>query len=147
MQKLAAVCLAALTTACTAEAPSAPPNAQPLQAPKSPYLDYTGRPDVLAGGVRMIPIATPKGTFKVWTKRIGNNPRVKVLLLHGGPGVTHEYFEAFDSYLPAEGIEYYYYDQLGSVLQRPAGDVGWHARTATLRGRGGAGPAGARPPQ
>ena len=37
-----------------------------------------------------------------------------MLLLHGGPGATHEYFEAFDSYLPAAGIEYYYYDQLGS---------------------------------
>ena len=45
----------------------------------------------------MIPIATPKGTFKVWTKRVGNNPTIKVLLLHGGPGATHEYFEAFDS--------------------------------------------------
>jgi proline iminopeptidase len=62
----------------------------------------------------MIPIQTPKGTFRVWTKRVGNNPRMKVLLLHGGPGATHEYFEAFDSYLPAAGIEYYYYDQLGS---------------------------------
>ena len=50
----------------------------------------------------------------MWTKRVGNNPRVKVLLLHGGPGATHEYFEAFDSYFPAAGIEYYYYDQLGS---------------------------------
>ncbi len=39
---------------------------------------------------------------------------MKVLILHGGPGATHEYFEAFDSYLPAAGIEYYYYDQLGS---------------------------------
>jgi proline iminopeptidase len=39
---------------------------------------------------------------------------VKLLLLHGGPGATHEYFEAFDSYFPAAGIEYYYYDQLGS---------------------------------
>jgi proline iminopeptidase len=39
---------------------------------------------------------------------------MKVLLLHGGPGSTHEYFEAFDSYFPAAGIEYYYYDQLGS---------------------------------
>jgi len=62
----------------------------------------------------MIPITTPKGTFRVWTKRVGNNPRIKVLLLHGGPGVTHEYFEAFDSFLPAAGVEYYYYDQLGS---------------------------------
>jgi proline iminopeptidase len=37
-----------------------------------------------------------------------------MLSLHGGPGATHEYLEAFDSYLPAAGIEYYYYDQLGS---------------------------------
>jgi proline iminopeptidase len=29
-------------------------------------------------------------------------------------GETHEYLEACDSYLPAAGIEYYYYDQLGS---------------------------------
>lgn len=113
MHKLALAGLAAVSlSACTAEAPTTPPPAQP--AVRSPYLDYTGRPDVLSGGVRMIPITTPRGTFKVWTKRIGNNPRIKVLLLHGGPGITHEYFEAFDSYLPAEGIEYYYYDQLGS---------------------------------
>jgi proline iminopeptidase len=37
-----------------------------------------------------------------------------VLLLHGGPGATHEYMEAFDSYFPAANVEYYYYDQLGS---------------------------------
>jgi len=79
------------------------------------YLDYTGRDDVLGGGARMIPITTPKGDFRVWTKRVGNNPRTKLLLLHGGPAATHEYFEACDSYLPAAGIEYYYYDQLGSA--------------------------------
>ncbi len=78
------------------------------------YLDYSGRDDILTGGVKLIPIDTPKGTFRVWTKRIGSNPRAKVLLLHGGPGATHEYFEVFDSYFPAAGIEYYYYDQLGS---------------------------------
>jgi proline iminopeptidase len=78
------------------------------------YLDYFERDDVLSGGVKMIPVNTPKGTFNVWTKRVGNNSTIKLLLLHGGPGVTHEYFEAFDSYLPAAGIEYYYYDQLGS---------------------------------
>jgi len=80
----------------------------------SAYFDNTGRDDVLTGGVRMIPITTPKGTFNVWTKRVGNNPAMKVLLLHGGPGATHEYMEAFDSYFPAANIEYYYYDQLGS---------------------------------
>jgi proline iminopeptidase len=78
------------------------------------YLDNCGRDDRLSGGVRLIPITTAYGKFKVWTKRFGNNPRVKLLLLHGGPGATHEYFEPCDSYLPAAGVEYYYYDQLGS---------------------------------
>src|SRR5262245_17060969 len=62
----------------------------------------------------MIPVTTPVGTYRVWVKRVGNNPDLRVLLLHGGPGSTHEYLEACDSYLPAAGIEYYYYDQLGS---------------------------------
>ncbi|MGH2449586.1 MAG: proline iminopeptidase-family hydrolase [Chloroflexota bacterium] len=78
------------------------------------YFDNLARADKLSGGVRLIPIETSKGVFRVWTKRVGNNPRIKVLLLHGGPGFTHEYFEAFDSFFPAAGIEYYYYDQLGS---------------------------------
>jgi proline iminopeptidase len=88
----------------------------PAAAPTTPvgYFDNSARGDVLSGGVKLIPITTPRGTFNVWTKRVGNNPRIKLLLLHGGPGATHEYFEAFDSYLPAAGIEYYYYDQLGS---------------------------------
>ena len=79
------------------------------------YHDTTGRTDIFAGGIQMIPIQTVKGTFNVWTKRIGNNPKTKVLLLHGGPGATHEYFECFDSFFPQEGFEYYYYDQLGSA--------------------------------
>jgi proline-specific peptidases, Bacillus coagulans-type subfamily len=78
------------------------------------YLDYSDRDDLLTGGVKMVPITTSKGVFRVWTKRIGNHPTMKVLLLHGGPGATHEYLEAFDSYFPAAEIEYYYYDQLGS---------------------------------
>jgi len=74
----------------------------------------------------MIPIRTPKGEFHVWTKRIGNNPRIKVLLLHGGPGFTHEYLEALDSYFPGAGIEYYYYDQLGSAYSdQPADPELW----------------------
>jgi proline iminopeptidase len=67
-----------------------------------------------AGGVKMIPIETPIGKFKVWTKRFGNNPRIKVLLLHGGPSSTHEYFECFESFFLKEGFEFYEYDQLGS---------------------------------
>ena len=78
------------------------------------YFDNTGRSDVLSGGVRLISITTPLGTHRVWTKRTGNNPTTKMLLLHGGPGATHEYLLAFDSFLPGAGVEYYYYDQLGS---------------------------------
>ena len=78
------------------------------------YLDYSGLADRLSGGARRVPVSTPAGQFSVWTKRTGNNPDLKVLLLHGGPGSTHEYLEACDSYLPAAGIEYYYYDQHGS---------------------------------
>ena len=87
--------------------------AHPQRIPAT-YFDTAGRADRLSGGVQLIPIETPKGTFRVWTKRVGNNPTIKVLLLHGGPGATHEAFEAFDSFFPAAGIEYYYYDQLGS---------------------------------
>ncbi len=71
--------------------------------------------DRLPDGERMIPISTPKGDFRVWTRRVGSNPRVKVLLLHGGPGATHEYLLPFDDFLPSHGIEYYFYDQLGST--------------------------------
>ncbi len=53
----------------------------------------------------MIPISTPKGEFRVWTRRVGENPRIKLLLLHGRPGATHEYFTACDDFLPAAGIE------------------------------------------
>ena len=62
--------------------------------PISSYLDYSGRDDVLSGGVKEIPVSTPSGTYRVWTKRVGNNPALKLLLLHGGPGATHEYLEA-----------------------------------------------------
>jgi proline iminopeptidase len=70
---------------------------------------------IKTGGIKKIPVETPKGTFHVWTKRVGNNPRMKLLLLHGGPAGTHEYFECFESFLPLESIEFIYYDQLGSA--------------------------------
>ena len=69
---------------------------------------------VQVAGIKMITITTPVGKFKVWTKRIGTNPTVKVLLLHGGPAMTHEYMECFESFLPKEGYEMIEYDQLGS---------------------------------
>jgi len=111
----ATLLIAAALSACSKVAQAPAPGQTPAQtAAPNNYFDTSGKSDVLSGGARMIPITTPKGTFKVWTKRVGNNPRIKVLLLHGGPGVTHEVYEAFDSYFPGAGIEYYYYDQLGS---------------------------------
>lgn len=67
-----------------------------------------------SAGVKMIPIKTPIGEFKVWTKRFGNNPKIKILLLHGGPAMTHEYMECFETFFQREGFEFYEYDQLGS---------------------------------
>ena len=69
--------------------------------------------EVQTGGVKVIQIETRKGKFNVWTKQMGNSPSIKLLLLNGGPGATHEYFECFESFLPQEGIEFIYYDQLG----------------------------------
>lgn len=69
--------------------------------------------EVRTGGVRMIPVVG--GKYRVWTKRVGDSP-VKVLLLHGGPGLSHIYFECFADFLPQNGIEFYLYDQLGSVF-------------------------------
>jgi len=116
MKFISIVCLASLLMpACTPKADEAPPK-------ENTYLDYSTMSDKLSGGVRMIPIQTPKGTFNVWTKRVGNNPKIKVLLLHGGPGATHEYFECFDSYFPNAGIEYYYYDQLESAYSDQPND-------------------------
>jgi len=78
------------------------------------YFTYKENTDIESAGVKMIPIKTPIGNFKVWTKRFGNNPKIKILLLHGGPAMTHEYMECFETFFQREGFEFYEYDQLGS---------------------------------
>jgi proline iminopeptidase len=89
---------------------------------ESSYFDFSNSEDQITGGIRMIPIETAKGTFNVWTKRMGNNPKIRLLLLHGGPGATHELFENFDGYLPHQQIEYIYYDQLESYYSDQPND-------------------------
>ncbi len=94
-----------------------------VRAPALASTTATGSPDILSGrpdginphgiriaGIRMVPVVG--GKYKVWTKKLGSGP-TKVLLLHGGPGFSHEYLEGFESFLPQAGIEMYYYDQLG----------------------------------
>ena len=95
------------TTACSTQSKQ-----ETATSPASAYFQRT-ETGVQDGGVQIVPITTPKGKFNVWTKRFGNNPKMKVLLLNGGPGATHEYFECMENFLPAEGIEFIYYDQLG----------------------------------
>ena len=85
------------------------------QAPKSSDNPITSNSmdstyQIKTGGCKMILI---DGKYNVWTKKIGDG-KIKVLLLHGGPGFTHDYFECFEDFLPKEGIEFYYYDQLGA---------------------------------
>src|SRR6187402_285162 len=88
------------------------------------YFNYSD--SIESGGVKMIPITTPVGEFKVWTKRFGNNPKIKILLLHGGPAMTHEYMECFESFFPKEGFEFYEYDQLGSYYSdQPKDSILW----------------------
>jgi proline iminopeptidase len=90
------------------------------------YYARAGHPDAWSGGARMIEISTSKGKFHVWVKRVGNNPKLKVLLLHGGPAMGHAYLEAMDSFLPGAGVEYYYYDQLGAgYSDHPDDDSLW----------------------
>lgn len=72
--------------------------------------DRLNPPGIRTAGIRMLPVVG--GKYKVWTKRMGTG-KVKVLLLHGGPGASHEYLEVMESFLPQANIEMYYYDQLG----------------------------------
>jgi proline iminopeptidase len=67
--------------------------------------------EVRTGGSRMVQI---DGGYQVWTKKVGDAP-IKVLLLHGGPGLDHSYFECIEDFLPPNQIEFYYYDQLDST--------------------------------
>jgi proline iminopeptidase len=75
--------------------------------------------EVQTGGARMIDIGNG---LHVWTKKVGADAPIKLLLLHGGPGADHCYFECFESFLPQNGIEFYYYDQLDSTNSDKPGD-------------------------
>ncbi len=86
------------------------------------YVNFQTPGEVQAAGVQMIKL---REGYRVWTKRFGNSP-IKVLLLHGGPAMTHEYMECFESFFPPAGIEFYEYDQLGSYYSdQPNNDSLW----------------------
>jgi proline iminopeptidase len=93
-----------------AAAALAPASRRMLRA-DTPAAEPAKSREVKTGGIRLIPV---DGKYKVWTKKVGPGTP-KILTLHGGPGVTHEYFECMEDFLPPAGRSYYYYDQLGSA--------------------------------
>jgi len=80
----------------------------PAENPVNANIKYSTHV-IKTGGAKMIQV---NGKYNVWTKKIGEG-KIKILLLHGGPGFSHDYFECFEDFLPKEGMEIYYYDQLG----------------------------------
>jgi len=67
---------------------------------------------IKANGVKIITIRNQK--YKVWTKKVGTG-KIKLLLLHGGPGTSPEYFENFATQLGAN-YTIYFYSQLGTYF-------------------------------
>ena len=88
---------AIILTAC---APSVDQGVPSENLDKAEGGTYSERPVPHVGAGRYIQISTPKGDFNVWTKKVGDNPTIKVLLLHGGPGMTHEIYEVFGRHFP-----------------------------------------------
>ncbi len=118
MRYLVTLLVMGVLAACGTDTPQPPSN-----TPAETVLDMVPSADApptkdnpVVGEGQMIPITTSAGTFEVWTKRVGDNPDIKVLLLHGGPAMTHEIYEIFGQHFPDAGIEFYYYDQLGSYF-------------------------------
>ena len=89
MKILFLFCIVAFANSCSNNKSNSSPTV-------SNYFNYGD--SLESAGVKMIPIKTPVGDFKVWTKRFGNNSKIKILLLHGGPAMTHEYMECFETF-------------------------------------------------
>lgn len=96
-------------------------HAAPATQAAGPNAGVTnGRADgVKTSGARMLDIGAGR---QVWVKQVGHGP-VPVLLLHGGPGMSHFYFECFEEFLPADKYRFWYYDQLGCGFSDRPDDV------------------------
>ena len=57
----------------------------------------------------------------IWTRKVGSGA-ISLLLVHGGPGATHEYLECFSEYLPLNKYTLYFYDQLDSYYSDQPND-------------------------
>ena len=80
---------------------------------------------------RIIEDYLPFGEYRTYYRIVGeiNNNKKPLVLLHGGPGSTHNYFEIFDC-LAEDGRAIVMYDQIGcgnsSIPDKPEL---WTART------------------
>ena len=81
-----------LPSSLEAQSP-APPLSRSAEAAAVAAIDPPA--GVRVAGILTIPVVG--GKYKVWTKRLGSG-KTKVLLLHGGPAVTHGYLEAMESF-------------------------------------------------
>ena len=78
---------------------------------------------MVIGDERYIPIQANGKSYNVWTQKLGENPDLKVLLVHGGPGASHLCFKIIEEYFPEGEFEFYYYDQLGSYKSDQPDDL------------------------
>lgn len=79
---------------------------------------------IVEPGVRFIPVYG--GKYKVFTQKVGSG-KIKLVLLHGGPGGTHQIFENFPVHLNSNKISLYFYDQLGSYYSdQPQDSTIWN---------------------
>src|SRR5260370_37130278 len=98
---LGAAAASVLIGAARTAAPASPGSTQSSDTPTgSP--DGLNPPGIRVAGIRMLPVVG--GKYKVWTKKMGSGP-VKLLLLHGGRGFSHEYIEDCESCLPQAALE------------------------------------------
>lgn len=78
---------------------------------RTAHEDPAADGSVHTGGSRAVRL---RNGYNVWVKHLGpSDASIPVLTLHGGPGLTHFYFECFEDFLPQAGIRFWYYDQLG----------------------------------
>jgi proline iminopeptidase len=79
---------------------------------------------ITSPGVRFVPVNN--GKYKVFTQKTGNG-RNSLLLLSGGPGESHEYFEHFAAELKNADVTVYLYEQLGNYFSDQPDDSSiWH---------------------
>ncbi len=83
--------------------------------PSASYFDSTGRDDVLGGGTHLIPSRRRRAPSASGPSASATPRRGGCSCCTAGRVVHVRVLRAFDGWLPAEGIEFIYYDQLGSA--------------------------------